>query len=211
MEILALIKGMNTEQKTDPIELLLKGLALGKEMSGSGGTDLMDLGKTALETMAPLIRKQSEATPTVRVTQPRIAAPAPNGNGATHPPAAAPAPAPAAPQDRAQMEIVDKLRWLTRVTETLVRRAALNKNAELAAEIFMEDLPTFITPQEVYDRFSDPNALSMLAQLDPKVLGYAAWFQEFREAVLASFEPDDEEDTPSPNGADLTAPAEQTP
>lgn len=197
MEILALIKGMNTESKTDPIELLLKGLALGKEMGGSGGTDLMDLGKTALETMAPLIRKQTESAPTVRVQNPAAApriAPATNGH------AAAFAVAPTA-EDKAKMEIVDKLRWLTRVTETLVKRAAARKSAELAAEIFMEDLPPFITPQEVFDRFSDPGALGMLAQLDPKVLTYAPWFEEFRQGVLAAFDVD-EEPAPPPNGAD---------
>ncbi len=197
MEILALIKGMNTESKTDPIELLLKGLALGKEMGDSGGTDLMDLGKTALQTMAPLIRKQTESAPTVRVQNPAAApriAPATNGH------AAAPAAAPTA-EDKAKMEIVDKLRWLTRVTETLVKRAAARKSAELAAEIFMEDLPPFITPQEVFDRFSDPGALGMLAQLDPKVLTYAPWFEEFRQGVLAAFDVDEEPAAP-PNGAD---------
>jgi hypothetical protein len=211
MEILALIKGMNTEQKSDPVELLLKGLTLGKELGGGGGTDLMDLGKEALQTMAPLIRRQAEAPPTVRVTHPaapRIApaaaAPAPTNGAATA--------APAAPQDKAQMEILDKVRWLTRMTETLVKRAALNKSAELAAEIFMEDLPAFITPQEVYDRFIDPNSLSMLAQLNPQVLGYAAWFEEFRQAVLASFEAEDEEENPAPpNGAATDSPHVEKP
>jgi hypothetical protein len=201
MEILALIKGMNTEQKTDPIELLLKGLALGKEMNGGGGTDLMDLGKTALETMAPLIRKQSENPPTVRVTNPAAARPqipaTPASNGAA-------APVPATPEDKAKMEIVDKLKWLSRVTETLVRRAAAHKSAELAAEIFMEDLPAFITAQEVYERFSDPNALGMLAQLDPKVLTYAPWFEEFKQQVLASFEVEEDDETPPPNGVDVS-------
>lgn len=197
MEILALIKGMNTESKSDPVELLLKGLTLGKELGGSGETGLLDLGKSALETMAPLIRKQAESAPTVRVQNPAAApriAPATNGH------AAAPAAAPTA-EDKAKMEIVDKLRWLTRVTETLVKRAAARKSAELAAEIFMEDLPPFITPQEVFDRFSDPGALGMLAQLDPKVLTYAPWFEEFRQGVLAAFDVDEEPAAP-PNGAD---------
>src|SRR5271169_4603477 len=52
MELVTLIKALQPPEsdRSDPVKMLLQGLELGKGLGG-GGTDLMDLAKSGLETL----------------------------------------------------------------------------------------------------------------------------------------------------------------
>jgi hypothetical protein len=197
MEILALIKGLAPEKGSDPVEMLLKGLTLGKELGGgSGETNVLDLAGKGFDALRPLIAAQAlkaQAAPAPKVTQapPRIAPPAP-----VTPPE--PAKAPVTEEEQKQMDIVKRLQWMKEVAQRMVVRARQDKDTELYAELFLDNLPDFITEEEVRERFSDPAAVAMLAQLEPEVASYPVWFESFRQAVLTLTEPDDEPDDTAP-------------
>jgi len=196
MELVALIKALQPEKVEDPTALLLKGLDLGRSLGGDGGTDMLSVAKSGLEALAPLIAKQNQAPP----APPR---PAIQRNPAPNPPLTPPqAAAPAQPEDPQKMDMLKKLEWLRQVTVWLLSRASKDKDPAIAADFFMEDLPPFVTHEEIFERFSDPGAVAMLAQLDPRVPAYSPWFEKFRLAVLDTFETDEEPPSP-PNGADL--------
>src|SRR5271170_1687616 len=188
-DLLALIKA--SESKTDAVDTLLKGLEMGQRLGGGGGDgdSLLGLGKTALETLAPMIRRQAEA-PAAPVTArlPHAQNPKPNG--------AAPVPT---VEEKAKMEIVNKLRWVNAMTADMCKRAAAGKSAELYAEVMLDNLPPYITIDEIAERFADPNAVAMLAQINPAVTTHAAWFESFRVAVNSMIEPEE----PAPPKPDI--------
>lgn len=208
MELVTLIKALQPADsaRTDPVALLLQGLELGKGLGG-GGTDLMDLAKSGLETLGPLIAKQAAAP----AAPP--AAPVPRGtprqlNGATAAVngAAAPPAVPKEPtiEEQAKLDILKKLKWLQTTAAHLCQLAAKQKSAELYAEVFLDNLPPYITPQEVFERFSAADAIAQLAQVEPGVRAYAPWFEEFRAEVLSMMTAEDDDEPPqgdaAPNG-----------
>src|SRR5208283_1136607 len=135
MEIVQMIKAMEPKKSdTDPIELLMKGLELGRTLGGDGGTDMLGLGVKALETLGPAIAsgiaKQNGA------------------NGAAPQPAriANPQAAPiSAQQNRSpeEMDTLKKLTWLNRLTAELCQRAARGQNPDTYAEVCLDNLPPF--------------------------------------------------------------------
>jgi hypothetical protein len=195
MELVALIKALQPEKgASDPVDLLLRGLEMGRGLGG-GGTDFMDLAKTGLESLAPLIKRQAE-TPAPTIT------PRPAARLAAVPTPTQPQPATAEqPKEGANMElpVLQKLKWLQATTTGLVVQASRGKDPELYAEVFLDNLPPFITLDEVAERFKAPEAVAQLAQINPAVANYAAWFESFRVAVN-SFIEDDDEDTGTPPG-----------
>ena len=199
MELVTLIKALQpADGGTDPVALLLKGLELGKGM-GDGGTDWMDLAKTGLTAAVAMAGKPAAPAPTVtRAPPPQLTV----KNGAA--PADVPrgTPAEPTPAEREQMDIIKKLNWLKAVTGDLVRRAAKGKDAELYAEVFLDNLPDFISLEEVAERFADPGAVAMLAQLDPAVTAYAPWFAEFQAAVNSMIASDEDDPLPPVIDAD---------
>jgi len=188
MELVALIKALTPDTGSDPVKLLLQGLELGKGIGGGGDTGVLDLAKSGFEALAPLIAKQA-ATPAPQVHQitPRI-----GQNGTTPNPAAGPVPQETEEQ-KVQAGILQKLNWLRQVTARLVQRAHAQKSPELAAELFLEDLPPFILIEEVAERFKDQASIAQLAQLDPNVAAFAPWFEIFRGEVMSLIEEEEEE------------------
>ena len=198
MELVTLIKALQPEAgASNPVDLLMKGLELGRGLGGEGGTDWMDLAKTGLTAAVSLASK----APTAPAPAVRQAPPPQIQNGAA---AAAPPKEPTA-EEREKMDILKKLNWLRSITADLVRRAAREKDPELYAEVFLDNLPDFISLEEVAERFRDPNAVAMLAQLDPAVTAYAPWFESFRAAVNEMITQDDDE-LPGADGIDADRP-----
>jgi hypothetical protein len=190
LELIQLIKAM--EPKTsDPIGTLLKGIELGKSLGGGGDDEdgILGLGKSALGALAPLIAQQAAkpkpampaAAPSAQLTAP------PATNGAAEP-AATPKQENAVPMD----DIQKKIAWLRIVTADLVARASRSKDPELYAEVLLDNLPPFITEQEIFERMSEPDAIDKLAMLNPHVKQYKEWFEHFRKAVIDSFDEDEE-------------------
>ena len=198
MEILALIKGMAPEKGSDPVEMLLKGLTLGKELGGgSGETNVLDLAAKGFDTLKPMIAAQ--ALKAQQTQAPKVA---------QAPPRIAPAPIADEPakelteEEKKQMDIMKRLQWMKGVAERMVVRARQGKDTELYAELFLDNLPEFITIEEIRERFADPSAIAMLAQLTPEVANYAAWFEEFRQAVMTLTEPDEDDTAPGEAATD---------
>jgi hypothetical protein len=183
LEILQLVKEMNSaapkSTEGSAVELLLKGIELGKEFTGVGGEDsILGLGGKAIDMLKPLIEKQAVAAPT-RVQPERIALPQSS---------------PAVPVQSPTQEVDPMLRqlnWLRTQTAALCQKAAQGKDPELYAEVLLDNLPVFITPDEIYRRLSEPNAVDQLAQLNPTVLNHRAWFESFRASILEFLKPEE--------------------
>jgi len=200
LELVQLIKAL--EPKTsDPVTTLMKGLELGKSLGGGGGeTSMLDVALQGFQALSPLIAaKANQPPPAPAPPQAKLAAP-----GAPPPPAAAPVPE----KTGEEMLILQKLEFLKIVTANLVERAAHGKrpdgefvkDPELYADVFLDNLPDFITLDEIVARMSAPNALEQLAQINPAVKAHVEWFTQFRQAVLDSVEPDDEDMPDAPAG-----------
>lgn len=187
-EILALIKETRGEpSKSDPVELLLQGLKLGQQMSG-GETSLADIAKSGLEMVAPLIQAKAAESAAAR-TAPAVA---------RQPSDVLPRPIKPAPGTATAMDpMLQKLNWLRQQTTLLVHHASKKKDPELYAEVMLDNLPEFITVEEIAARMNDGGAVAQLTVLNPEVAKYAEWFEEFRVKVLeiiaeANSEPDED-------------------
>jgi hypothetical protein len=188
MELVSLIKALSPDKGSDPVKTLLDGLKLGRELGGSSETGMMDVALKGFEALQPLLAAQAQAHP-APVAQapaaPRLPHPSPPIN-------------PAPPQKtEAEMDLLNKLNWLKATAASLCMQASKNKDPELYAEVMMDNLPPFVTEEEIYERMSAPDAVAQLAKVHPGVAQYAEWFTRFRQAVLDSF---DEE---APDGGEL--------
>ena len=201
MELIALMKATQTESKSDPVALLLQGLELGKSLAGGEDTSFMGVAKTGLEALMPLIQQQANQQPAA-APAPVRRIPAPPVVSSLQPPDKALAAAhgttePAAPvQETANVDIIRKVQWIRSQTAALVAQAARGKDPALYAEVMLDNLPPFITADEVFERFNAPDAVAQLAQVDSRVTQFAEWFERFRGEVLGMLT--DEDDDPVP-------------
>lgn len=201
-DTLALIKETreNKDGASDAVKLLMQGLELGQKLGG-GETGLMDIAAKGLDMIQPLITAQANAPPAPK-PGPAIAAPATPGAPST--------PAPNAPRATPEVDpMLQKLNWLRHQTRVLVYQAARDSDPALYAALMLDNLPAFVTEEEIFERISAPDALVQLATLDSRVSSFAPWFERFRAAVLEQFSEEGEEgeiDTPGAgmDGADDT-------
>lgn len=193
MEILSMIKEMRPEKSDGGVEMLLRGLELGKELGGSGGggDDMIGLAKSAMEMLPGLAAAQTAAAP--RVSNPRpipvIAPPVP---------VAPPVATVQASQTPEGEPMLMKLNWLRAQTRALLNQAARDKNPELYAEVMLDNLPGYFTAEEMLAELKAPNAIDRLASLVPEVANYRPWFENFRSAVVTFLEGDDENEDEGP-------------
>lgn len=192
IEILQLIREMKADQpkatEGSAVDLLLKGIELGKEFAGDADGGMLGVASKGLDILRPLVERG--ATPaTTAAPQPRQALPAPAAT------AAAPAPASTAETD----PMLKQLNWLRQQTTVLCSYAARGKNPGLYAEVLLDNLPDYIDADELAKRLAEPNAIAQLVQLNPDVAKYQPWFEELRKAIIG-FLRDDE---PAPGDADL--------
>jgi hypothetical protein len=203
LDILALIKAGREEEKG--IDVLLKGIALGKDLGG-GGSDNPELALAGqgLAVIREIIAKK-DAQPAGDKPAPALPKPAPTPaatataptNGATAPPA----------EDQAMLE---KINWLRAQTATLVFQAQRGRDPELYAAVMLDNLPDYISDEEIQQRMAAPDAVAQLAAIDPRVAQLAPWFEEFRQAVLAMLAEEPEPAAKAPPLPDGTGNAEGT-
>jgi hypothetical protein len=187
-EILALVQNKGGGDKSQ-VELLLEGLKLGRELGGDGGGSELDVANKGLDVLGQLIaQKQTEQAPAVPMAPRALPAPA---TAAT----------PAAPAGGQDMGLIQKLNWLRAQATALVGQAKRQKNPELYAEVMLDNLPPFITAEEILQRLQAPDAVAQLAQLNAEVSQYAEWFEDFRQSVIelltATPEPETDPETPA--------------
>lgn len=202
-DILALINATKPEKEKDSVQTLLEGIKLGQSFAGGGGdgSSWLDIAGKGLDALKPMIAAQAANLPhTPAVPGPAPAAlPAPN----PQPTIAAAPPAPTAGAD----PMLQQLNWLRVQTNALCMQAARHAagkggDPELYADILLDNLPPFLTPDALYARISAPDAIDQLAALDARVAQYRPWFEQFRQAVLDTFAPDegDNEGEPGDEG-----------
>jgi hypothetical protein len=84
--------------------------------------------------------------------------------------------------------VIQQLQWLRGTITQLLVQAAKNSRPRIYAEVVLDNLPDFITPQDLIDRLLNENWLQQLQQIDARVAQHAEWFGRFREYVLRALE-----------------------
>jgi len=200
MEMLAMMREMNRDTpktgEDGAVKLLLQGIELGKEFAGGAGGDdsLLGVASKGIDMLKPLIEREAQNPRPAQVGQvtPRLAAPAPG--------AAAPSPE--------NDPMLRQLNWLRQQTVVLCHHAARGKSPELYAEVLLDNLPDFLTADELLARLKEPNAIVQLAQINADVSKYAPWFEELRKAIIEFLKPDDmQEFAPGQGGHEADDPA----
>lgn len=187
-ETLALIKATRPEGGDSAVNMLVKGLEMGQKLGG-GETGMLDIAREGLSALAPLIAQQAAQPAPQRVLVPRAPAPV-----VALPAGAAPA-APVSQPVPENNPMLQQLAWLRAQVNTLVIQAMRDRDPELYALVLLDNLPPFITEEQLLERLSAPDAVAQLAALDGRVTAHAAWFEAFRQAILAQF--DDENTGPA--------------
>ncbi len=85
------------------------------------------------------------------------------------------------------------MNWLRDKINELIANAAANKNPELRAEVFCDDLPAYIPETLVIELLSSDDWFEKLAGFDSRVTLYPAWFAELRDNILITLQPDGDE------------------
>lgn len=200
-DILAMMNAGKDTNKTDPVALLLQGLELGKNLGG-GETGLLDVAKDALGVLPSLIEHNKTnprpaQLPHIGPTPP--VQPIPNATGeSTIQPL----------QETAQVKLIQQYNWVKAQLGHLVVQAARGKSPALYAEVMLDNLPPYISVEDIKARMGDENAVAQLAQIDERVAQHAAWFEEFCDEVQELLEPEDDTPADSINGNPLDAPME---
>lgn len=177
-DLLALINASKPKSEDSSVDLLLKGLELGRSLDG-GQSSMMDVAREGLGLLGPLIQQQQAAPPRARAI-PALPSPvAADGHG-TNEAAAVRVTNPATNQENAMLQ---QLAWLRQQLNALIAQASRQKNPELYAEVMLDNLPPYITPEIILERMSAENAIDQLAMLDGRVNQFRPWFEEFRKAV----------------------------
>lgn len=165
---------------SNAMEKLLKQLTILEKLRGtdkeSGGTSWPDIirdGLSALRGMAPV------ASP-ARVAQP-VSAHAVGGTSVALPMADPAVHTPEAIEPTAENLTMD---WLRRKLDELLQNASQNKNAELRAEVFIDDLPPFVPEAMIKEMLSREDWFEQLCAFDQRALNYHGWLNEFRDCVL---------------------------
>lgn len=176
------------------VEMLLKGITLGKEFNGTGGGDWTDALIKGLDVAAPIFQQAAEARPAPQPQQAHVVRPAVQHNPQVQ----------SQPQQAGVDPMLQKLQWVKRQVAALLIQAQNGKKPALYAELFVDQLPPFLTREEVKAQFSDPNAVDTLAQLDERVLQHRQWFDTFRAKVLLLLT--QQEPKPAPPSEPLVVP-----
>lgn len=85
------------------------------------------------------------------------------------------------------------MNWIKAKLEELIANAAQNKNPELRAEVFVDDLPAYVPESLIVEMLSRDDWFEQLSKFDPRVISYHGWFSELRDCILETFQPDGEE------------------
>lgn len=93
------------------------------------------------------------------------------------------------------------MQWLQAQLNTLIEKAAANRNAALYAELLLEELPSYIPDSVIVELLSRNDWFERLCQFDPRVAPYRGWFENFTEATLQLLN-----DEPNPSSSEEPAP-----
>jgi hypothetical protein len=127
------------------------------------------------------------------------APPAPAGNSES-------APATAASCSPQKADMLEQLNWLRLTLAQMLIQAQKQGNPRLYAEVVLDNLPPFITPQDLLKRLSAESWWTQLQQVDQRLAAHEAWFVRFRNVAVKLLRRRTEATAP---GAPAEAPAPQ--
>lgn len=81
--------------------------------------------------------------------------------------------------------------------EELLRNAAQNKDPELRADVFLDDLPDFVPESVLLELLTQPDWFDRLALFDERVRNYQGWFTDLREYLLHALQNADQDPSES--------------
>ena len=201
-DFVALMTAMKGDKQDSPIDVLLKGLSLGKEIAGDGGGDsMMTVASKGLEMIGELAKHPPQVTARPRANVKIGAIPPAElaGTIPAQPPKIQPTPA---SDTTMAPNILQQLQWLRQQLTALIYQANRGSDPSLYADVMLDNLPPYITVDEINQHIGAPTAIDELAKIDARVLTFRDWFEEFRRAVIESLSAADEEIPPGPEESD---------
>ncbi|HYM34715.1 MAG TPA: hypothetical protein VET48_04915 [Steroidobacteraceae bacterium] len=186
------------------METFLRGLEFGKDLQGGGGeTNWLDLISQGVKHVGPLIANgiQSQTSalsgPQVPVeskitTQTNTArAPATVSDGEiSHRVSSAQRTKEQIQPNNEANPMLKLISWLRMQANALVYQASRQRNPQVYAEVFVDNLPNYVPVDEMLKRMKEPNAIAQLAQFNPAVSQFPEWFETFRATVIQIIESD---------------------
>lgn len=204
--MMGVMKDLFKPSETGAVDMLMKGLELGRELGGEGGEmDWMSLAAKGLDTIKPALEAQNAAIkanprpqmrPQLQQPRPQPARLPTQSTAAPAAPAAPPPPSPSTPEKPKEEDMnLQLITWVKGQVRLLAYQAKRQSDPELYAAVFVDNLPPEIGEDQVLANFSADDALDKLALIAPEVIENKAWFEEFRKAVVEMLnEPDQDEE-----------------
>lgn len=191
-EMVAMMTGLATIMKPaapaeSPVDSLLKGVKLMKDMrEGSDDSDsVLGVVSKGIEAATTLLGNRGEQPPqqtsrpvTATVVKPQPAAvPAIQTPVATEPASEAPT------KDELESVTQAKIAWLREQVRRLVDKAKKSKDPVLYADLLLDELPEFITVEDIRVALMSATWWERLVLLHSDASDYHVWFAEFRDAI----------------------------
>lgn len=222
LQMIAALKQLAPEAPkptTDPMATAIQlfELLADKAGAGQGRADWLDIVKEGVKVLGPSVGGAIEATiqqAHANAQNPQASGVHPQGssNGAASP-AALPAPS-VSPQlqhqaqEAGMLDLLPYLPWLKGQLSKLANAASRNRDPELYAAMFLEELPSGLTPKRVLELLSRPDWLDQLARFEPAIVDATVpWWQRLQQLILVMIR---ESQAPAPAPAPKGAPVAVT-
>lgn len=184
----ALKSFFKNDNDSESMEKLLKQLTIleklkGDDKGGSSWPDIIRDGLSSLREMAPFAGGARTPQP---VSAHVVSTASPGVRGQIPVSASIPE-TPEAIEPTPENLTMD---WLRKKIDELLQNAAQNKNPELRAELLLDDLPPFIPESMIKNMLTRDDWFEQLSAFDNRVLSYHGWFNELRECILETLDPD---------------------
>ena len=154
---------------------------------GKSPWDLVSDAIHALPATLSAVAQNRAIAPAAIAQQPpaKIAAPAPQSIPQPMPPQTNQAGVASAPQAaNGGHPMMQLLMWFRGQLPSLINKASLNRNPELAADVLIEEAPDNTDPQMLLDLLSRPDWWTFFTQVSPDVKPYEGWFTSLRAALI---------------------------
>jgi hypothetical protein len=175
----------------DPMATAITLFELLADKAGNNGAraDWLDVVKEGVKVLGPSVGGAIEQT--ILQARENGAAHGNSQNGAPQPAAlSSPQQSPTlhieqAASEAGMLDLLPHLTWLKGQMSKLAGAAARQRDPELYAAMFLEELPNGLTPQRVLELLSRSDWLQQLARFEPSINDTSApWWGQLREALL---------------------------
>lgn len=91
--------------------------------------------------------------------------------------------------DPMQLAHLKLLPFLRSQTEFLLVKAARNADADLYADLLLDNIPDGVAPEILHEFLAREDWWAMLQHFDARVSNYPGWFSQLRDSLLAALKP----------------------